>query len=144
VEQNDELPITVLQPKQQRFIQLYMTGQYSVAKLADLLELHPNTLWTWLRREDVKTIISDMQTDTHEMVANQMKALTLKAANRMSSLMDSPIDGVALAACKDVLDRSGHKPKQEIKVDKTITTVEERLKEIIDLTLDDYEIKEEE
>jgi transposase-like protein len=133
-----------LTTKQQRFVHLYITGQYTVQKLAQLLEVHPNTLFSWLRRSDVKQVIADMQTNTQEIVTAQLKALTLKAANKLNELINSPIDGVALQAVKDVLDRSGHKAKQEIKVDKTVTTIEQKLAQLIDSTIidADYEVIE--
>ena len=65
-------------------------------------------------------------------MATQLKTLTLKATNKLASLIDSPIDGVALQAVKDVLDRGGHKAKQEIKVDKTVRTFEEKLQEVME------------
>lgn len=129
--------IVTLPPKMQRFVHMYMTGQYTLNKLSQLLEVHPNTLHNWLKREDVKQIISDMQQSTHDIVEIQLKALTMKAVNKLGDLVESPIDGVALQATKDILDRGGHKPKQEIKVDKTVRTYEQRLQDIIDLTIDD-------
>gem|GEM_PF-3232519 len=128
--------ITVLPPKIQRFVQLYMTGQYTNAKLAQLLEVDPHTISNWLKRKDVQAIMNDMAETTHKMVTAQLRALSQKAANKLDSLIDSPIDGVALNAVKDVLDRTGHKPKQEIKVDKTVRTFEERLTDLIDKTID--------
>lgn len=126
-----------LSSKQQRFIHLYLTGQYTVQKLAQLLEVHPNTLFNWLKRTDVKDIIADMQTTTHDMVSIQLKNLTMAATDKLSKLINSPIDGVALQAVKDILDRSGHKAKQEIKVDKTVTTIEQKMAELIDKTIID-------
>lgn len=126
-----------LNMKQQRFIHLYLTGQYTVQKLAQLLEVHPNTLFNWLKRTDVKDIIADMQTTTHDMVSIQLKNLTMAATDKLSKLINSPIDGVALQAVKDILDRSGHKAKQEIKVDKTVTTIEQKMAELIDKTIID-------
>lgn len=76
------------------------------------------------------------------MVANQLKNLTMKATEKLNALVDSPIDGVALQAVKDILDRAGHKPKQEIKVDKTVTTVEEKLKSLVDSVVIDVEYEE--
>ena len=61
-----------LTPKMHRFVNLYLTGQYSVNKLGQLLESHPNTLFKWLRRKDVKALISEMQGETHEMVNTQL------------------------------------------------------------------------
>ena len=66
-------------PKMQRFIHLYMTGQYTLNKLAQLLEVHPNTLSNWLKRQDVKDAIADMQNSIHDQVQIQLKTLTLKA-----------------------------------------------------------------
>ena len=139
---SDESPISKLEPKQQRFIHMYMTGQYDRNKLAQLFEVHPETISRWLKRKDVKEAIADIQDTTHDMVSVQLKQLTLKASDRLMKLMDSPIDGVALQAVKDVLDRAGHKPKQEIKIDKTVTTVEEKLKNLIDSTIIDAEYEE--
>lgn len=135
-------PVANLDPKMQRFVHLYMTGQYSLSKLAELLDVHPNTVTNWLRRKEIKGVIAEMQELTHEVVGTQMKAMTMKALSRMRELMDSPIDGVALQAVKDVLDRSGHKAKQEIKVDKTVVTYEERLNDLISEVIIDAEFEE--
>lgn len=143
-EQSSEL-ITTLSARTQRFIHLYLTGQYTLSKLSQLLEVHPNTISRWLKDENVKFIINDLQKETHDIVGVQLKALTLKAVNKLNSLIDSPFDGVALQAVKDVLDRSGHKAKQEIKVDKTIT-IEEQMRQLVNETILDaeYELIEDE
>ena len=70
--QNNEISITQLTPKMQRIVHLYMTGQYTLNKLAQLLETHPTTLGKWLKRNDVKTIITQMQNGTHEIVATKL------------------------------------------------------------------------
>lgn len=129
--------IIELPPKVQRFIHLYMTGQYTLVKLSQMLEVHPNTLSKWLKRSDVQAIISDMQITTHQVVGIKLKAMSTMATDKLEQLINSPIDGVALQAVKDILDRSGHKPKQEIKVDKTVITFEEKLSKLMDETLDD-------
>lgn len=137
-EQNDEqsMPLANASPKMQRFVNLYMTGQYSVNKLAQLLELHPNTLHKWLKREDVSEAISDIQEMNQKVVNNQMRAMSSKAIDRMRDLMDSPIDGVALQAVKDILDRSGHKPKTVKETNVNVRTYEEKLEDLIDDVID--------
>lgn len=133
-------PLAEMPPKMQRFLHLYMTGQYSMSALAQLLEVHPNTLHNWMNRGDVKHAIAEMQKVTHQVVGDQMKAMTAKAMERMRELMDSPIDGVALQAVKDVLDRSGHKPKQEVTKNINVRTFEENLNELIDNVIEgEYE-----
>lgn len=142
VQEVEENPIAHMPAKMQRFIHLYMTGQYTLSKLAQLLEVHPNTLGNWLKRRDVKDAIADVQSSVHDQVAIQLKTLTLKATQKLHDLVDSPIDGVALQAVKDILDRAGHKPKNEIKVDKTVTTVEQKMKELIESTIIDGDFEE--
>ena len=58
----------------------------------------------------------------------------------MDELLESDMDNVRFQAAKDLLDRGGHKPQQSIKVDKTVTTVEQQLKDLADFTIDDTEI----
>ncbi|HSQ90146.1 terminase gpP N-terminus-related DNA-binding protein [Romboutsia sp.] len=134
--------ITSLTQVQQRFIHLYLTGQYKNNQLAQLLDIHENTIYSWLKREDVKGIISEFQKAEHEQVENNLKSMRMKAMARMGDLMDSPIDGVALQACKDVLDRTGHKAKQEVKVEKTVKTFEMQINELADKFIDisDFEV----
>lgn len=135
-EQKD-LQIYSLTPQQQRFIQLYMTGNYTIAKIASLIEIHPNTASRWLKKPEIKDALAEAQQEIHQQVGYQIKSMTVKATQRLSDLMDSPIDGVALQAVKDVLDRGGHKAKNEIKVDKTIVTVEQKMKDLMkDIIID--------
>lgn len=125
-----------LNPKMQRFVQLYMTGQYSTTKVASLLDVHVNTVYSWLKRQDVQMALKESQESIHFQVDAELKALTMKATRKLHELVDSNIDAVALQAVKDVLDRGGHKAKQEIKVDKTVTTIEQKMKQLIDNTID--------
>lgn len=133
--------ILELPPKIQRFIHLYLTGQYSHMKLAQLLGVSPNTVTTWLKRDDVKEVMYSMQSSIHEVVAMNIKAMSVSATEKLKELINSPIDGVALQAVKDVLDRTGHKPEQKIRVDKTVTTIEQKLQNLIDATIIDGEFE---
>ena len=47
---------------------------------------------------------------------------------------------------KDVLDRAGHKPKSEMKIEKTVHTYEQKLGNLIDETIPDvdYEVVDDE
>lgn len=128
--------IQLLEPKLQRFVHLYLTGQYNQRQIAQMLEVHENTISTWLKREDVNLTIKEYQATEHEMIDTQIKAMRMKAIQKMNDLMDSPIDGIAFQACKDILDRTGHKAKNEIKVDKTVKTIEMQLRDLADDIID--------
>lgn len=141
--ESKELQIFQLEPKQQRFIQLYLTGNYTLAKIAELLEIHPNTAGKWMKRPEIKSALEEAQSEIHEQVAIQLKGMALKATQKLNNLIDSPQDAIALQAVKDVLDRGGHKTKNEIKVEKTVVTVEQKLKELVNATIIDAEFEEE-
>ena len=63
-----------------------------------------------------------------------------KAVSTLYELLDSTMDTVRYQAAKDILDRGGHKAQQSIKVDKTVTTREEQLKSLIDMTISDDDV----
>ena len=132
----------LLEPKLQRFVHLYLTGQYNQTQLAQLLEVHKNTINSWLKREDVNIAIKEYQAREHEMIDVQIKAMRMKAIEKMNELMDSPIDGIAFQACKDILDRTGHKAKNEIKVDKTVKTIEMQLNDLAENLITDVDFTE--
>lgn len=138
--------ITLLEPTHQRFVHMYLTGQYTMNKLAELFDVHPNTILNWVKRPDVSKAIIEVQQANNEVVTQQLQALQLKAINKLNHLINSPIDGVALQAVKDVLDRNGHRAKQEIKIDKTVRTFEEKISSLINETIDDvdYEVVDDE
>ena len=131
--------VQLLEPKLQRFVHLYLTGQYNNRQLAQLLEVHENTINSWLKREDVNIAIKEYQAMEHEMIDVQIKAMRMKAIEKMNELMDSPIDGIAFQACKDILDRTGHKAKNEIKVDKTVKTIEMQLNDLAENLITDVD-----
>ena len=131
--------VQLLEPKLQRFVHLYLTGQYNQTQLAQLLEVHKNTINSWLKREDVNIAIKEYKDMEHEMIDVQIKAMRMKAIEKMNELMDSPIDGIAFQACKDILDRTGHKAKNEIKVDKTVKTIEMQLNDLAENLITDVD-----
>ena len=128
--------------KQQRFVQMYLTGAYTNKEIASLLDIHINTLYSWLRRDDVKEVINEMQAIEAETVDTYLKSMTNKAVQRLNDLMDSPMDAIALQAVRDVLDRTGHKAKQEIKIDKTVRTIEQQFSDLANNLIDDVDFKE--
>lgn len=136
----DLLPaLTSLQPTHQRFVHMYLAGKHSTSKLAEIFDVHPNTILSWLKRKDVQAAIAETQTVMNVMVAQQITNMASKAVGRLNSLMDSPMDMVALQAVKDVLDRAGHKPKSEMKIEKTVHTYEQKLGNLIEATISDVE-----
>jgi len=129
-----------LSPAKTRMIMMYLTGHYTQKKLGQIIGVSENTIRTWLLDPNVQTVIKELQQREFAVVDSQLKALRYKAIDTMNGLLESDMDNVRFQAAKDILDRGGHKPQQSIKVDKTITTLEQQLSALADFTIEDAEV----
>lgn len=136
----DSSIVDALSPAKTRMIMMYLTGQYTQKKLGQVIGVSENTIRTWLLEQTVQTVIAELQRREFAVLDGQLKALRYKAVSTMNELMDSDMDNVKFQAAKDILDRGGHKAVQNIKVDKTVTTLEQQLASLADFTIDDAEI----
>lgn len=131
MEQYEDASIKLLNPKQQRFVHMYLSGQYTIHQIADLLNMSHYTLRNWLRKPDMRKAIDEYQTDEDQIVKQMLKATRLKALGKMSELIDCKIEGIAYQAARDVLDRTGHKAVDKKEVNVEIYTFEQQMKEVI-------------
>lgn len=139
--------LPALNPKQQRFVHLYLSGQYKITEIAELLNMSTSSLRKWLATPEIKTHIEQIQQQEDDIVKQGIKALRLKALYKMGTLVDSPVDGIAYQAARDILDRTGHKAptKQEVNVE--IYTFEQQIKDVIkqsNYIEAEYEVKNDE
>ena len=125
-----------LTPAKMRMISMYLTGMYSQGHIAKVIGVSANTIRAWLMSDEVQTLISIMQEKEFNLIESRLKSMRYKALDTMDDLLDSPIDQVRYNASKDILDRTGHKPQQTIKVDKTVTNIEQQLKQLADFNID--------
>ena len=56
----------------------------------------------------------DFQKALQEEMQRGFKDLAVKARKKLDKLIDSPNDGVALGACKEVLNKAGYMETQKI------------------------------
>ena len=128
----EDKALLALKPAHQRFIHMYISGQYKVNEIAELLSVTPQTIRLWLKKPEIKSLIDEIQTDEDEVVRQQLKAIRVTALQKMRQLLNSPVDGIAYQAARDILDRTGHKAptKQETKTEIHVT-FEDQLKSVI-------------
>ena len=88
----------------------------------------------------IQAVVQEIQKREFAVIESNLKAMSYKAIETMDQLLDSDMDNVRFSAAKDILDRGGHKPQQSIKVDKTVTTIEQQLQSLADFTIDDDEV----
>ena len=91
-------------------------------------------------QDGIQYAIKEIQKRESEIIDSSIKALNSKAVDTMKDLLDSPMDAVRFQASKDLLDRSGHKAVSELKIDKTVTTIEKQLQELADFVIEDAEV----
>lgn len=140
-EQGNQVPednifygLSPLQPAKSRLVMLYCTGHYTQKKIAEIIGVSTTTITTWLMQPEVQAMIGELQKREFNVIESSLKAIRNRAVDTMTDLMDSPMDGVRFQAAKDVLDRTGHKPVTQVKVDKTVTTIEEKLRGLSNMT----------
>jgi len=116
-----------LTPAKVRMIMLWLTGQYTQRKIAQIIGISEDTVRVWLLDPAVQAVTKELQSREFAMIDSNLKALSNKALQTMNDLLESNMDNVRFQAAKDLLDRAGHKPQQSIKVDKTVTNLEQTL-----------------
>jgi hypothetical protein len=79
---------------------------------AQIANIRTNTAYTQLEEYVIQAAQEQSKSDVQAILAQA----EIKSANRISSLTNSLDEKIALAASKDVLDRRGHVPKQQIDV----------------------------
>lgn len=129
-----------ISPAKTRMILLWLTGQCSQRKMAQIIGVSEATIKAWLVDPAVQLVIKEIQQREFAIIESNLKAMSYKAIDTMNELLDSDMDNVRFSAAKDILDRGGHKPQQSIKVDKTVTTIEQQLSQLADFTIDEDDI----
>lgn len=130
-----------LTPGQQRFVNLYVTGQYKNVELARLLDISTTTINNWLNIKEVQTLITEYQAQEHENTKKKLNSLTDSAVNTMMDLLSSPVEAVRLQASKDILDRTGFKQATKMEVKKEVFNYEASLSQLLDI-VDEEDVAE--
>lgn len=114
----------------QRLVYYYLSGFYSIKQIASMLCVSEQTVRNLLQRADVQQQIGDYLAEEKSIMDSRIKALSYKAVETVSELMDSDDDSVRLSASKDILDRAGYKASDKKDVNVNIS-YEQQLDELI-------------
>lgn len=92
-------------------------------EVAKAVNVSPQTLSLWLNHNDLFIKILEEKTEQAERERRRRyKGAAQRAVNKLVRLLDSEDDKVALAACKDILDRAGDKPSDKVDLSGTLET----------------------
>ena len=129
-----------LTPAKMRMLTMYLTGLYTQGHIAKIIGVSANTVRVWLMSDEVQSALNIIQQKEFNVIDARLKSMRHKALDTMDDLLDSPIDQVRYNASKDILDRTGHKAMQSIKVDKTVTNIEQQLRNLSAFNVDEDNI----
>lgn len=127
-----------LTPAKMQLVNLYLTGNYSQQRLATILGISTSTVRAWLLDENIQSVIKELQSRELALIQSNLNTLRYKAISTMEDLLSSNMDNVRFQAARDILDRGGLKAQQSIKVDKTVTNLEQQFADLAE-----YKISEE-
>ena len=104
-----------LNAKMLKCIELMVYTDMQKQEIARELKVANNAISRWMAREDFQKALQD------EM-RKGFNSLAAKARRKLESLIDSNNDGVALGACREVLNKAGYMETQKVeqKVDSVI------------------------
>lgn len=96
-------------------IELMVYTDMQKQEIAKELGVANNAISRWMNREDFQEALKD---EMHK----GFSSLAVKARRKLDKLIDSNNDGVALGACKEVLNKAGYMETQKVeqKLDTTI------------------------
>lgn len=129
-----------LNPAKLRAINLYLTGSYTYKQIGAVIGVYGGTVGAWFRLPEVQAVVTELQNRELVMAQAQLNTLRSKAIDTMNDLLDSNMDNVRFQAAKDILDRGGLRAAQNIKVDKTVTNLEQQMAQLAEFTIDEDDV----
>ena len=105
----------MLKPRQKKCIEMLVSGAMTQADVAAALKVTEQTICNWKKNEEFAAELA---------AANRLviSSLVPAAVQHTKALLNAESEAVQLAAAKDILDRAGYKPQDNIKLNADITS----------------------
>lgn len=99
----------MLTPKQKRCIELMVSGELKQKEIAAQIKVSEQTICTWKKN-------TDFMAEYESLLRNKMRSLAATAFQTETKLLKARSEMVRLMAAKDILDRAGFKPEDNINI----------------------------
>ena len=129
-----------LTPAHMRAVNYYLTGNYNYKQIGAIIGVSAQTISAWLMKPEIQYVIKELQARELQLAQASLYSLRNLAIDTMKDLLDSNMDNVRFQAAKDILDRGGLKASQNIKVDKTVTTLEQQMANLVEYTISEDDV----
>lgn len=97
----------MLNSKQKKCIELMVEGNKTQKEISEILHVSEATICNWKKNDEFKS-------DYTSSLKNSMKDVAARAFRTEVSLLKARSETVRLMAAKDILDRAGFKPDENI------------------------------
>lgn len=114
----------MLNEKQQKCIILMVTGNKTQKQIAKEIQVTENTICDWKKDEEFKNEIQKQMNDN-------FGSLAIEAQKQLAKLLKTKNEKVKIQAIKDVLDRAGYKPKEQLEVTRPTGEITEEIDKYI-------------
>ncbi len=95
----------------------------SQTDVANAVKVSQQTLSAWVNHNELfMRIRNEEEAKAESERKRRYKGTAQVAINKLIELIESTDDKVALAACKDILDRAGDKPSDKVNLSGTLET----------------------
>lgn len=99
----------MLSEKQQKCVILMITTNKTQKQIANEIQISENSICEWKKDQEFKNEIQ-------KQMKENFGSLAVEAQKELKNLLKSKNESVKMQAIKDILDRAGYKPKEDIKV----------------------------
>ena len=106
-----------LTSKHRTALRLLFEGYYTKDEVAKLVKVSRQTIYNWLHDADFKAALKELEDDFDRKTRSRIRALVRGALERQEKiLIKSRNDNAAAIVAKDVLDRAGFMPDNNVNV----------------------------
>lgn len=111
----------MLKPRQKKCIEMLISGTMTQADIAAALKVSEQTICNWKKSSE---FAAELESANRLVISSLVPA----AIQRTKALLNADSEAVQLAAAKDILDRAGYKPQDNIRLNANI--VSEKLEDV--------------
>lgn len=114
----------MLNEKQEMCITLMITTSKTQKQIAKQINVTEKTICDWKKDQEFKNEIKKQMNDN-------FGSLAIVAQKQLAKLLKTKNEKVKIQAIKDVLDRAGYKPKEEIEVSRSTNEITDEIDKYI-------------
>lgn len=112
----------MLNKKQKKCLELMACGEFKQKEVADMIKVTEQTICNW--KKD-----SEFMGELESLIKVSIQSLAAKALKTQAKLLDAKSETVRYMVAKDILDRAGFKPDNNINLNVEPVILKDDLKE---------------